>query len=275
MKDRIRRAGRYLVAVIAIALAWNLARAASDVVPLPELPPGPIEMRVAYVVNSRLPRMNQAQLEILLTATRNAVREHFGVDLRFAPMQVIPIETLFERIPAKRRSTAFEQLYDFKTGKGDSDRLAKAFGAGFKEGGEPLADLIAFARPHIAELKERSYEALGVALSGLQLSRIERWKTIKALDGGPAIDRARSLAGHREVERIEQRIALTDPAIEVGQRHDRAARGRQCQSEPEPERAEERGIGLDVDTVQRVCDDFATDPVLIIAIQGGAKRSDA
>ena len=188
MKNRTRRAGRYLVAVIAIALAWNLARAASDVVPLPELPPGPIEMRVAYVVNSRLPRMNQAQLEILLTATWNAVREHFGVDLRFAPVQEIPIETLFERIPAKRRSTAFEQLYDFKTGKGDSDRLAKAFGAGFKEGGEPLADLIAFARPHIAELKERSYEALGVALSGLQLSRIERWKPIKALDGGPAID---------------------------------------------------------------------------------------
>ena len=192
MNDRTRRAGRYVIAVtaiaIAIAITWYPAQTPSNVVPLPKLPSGQIGMRVAYVVNSRLPRMNQAQLEILLAATREAVREHFGVDLRFAPAQEIPIKTLFERIPAKRRSIAIEQLYDFKTGKGDPARLAKAFGTGLKEGGEPLAELIAFARPHITELKERSYEALGLALSELQVSRIERWKTIKALDGGPAID---------------------------------------------------------------------------------------
>lgn len=171
-----------------MAVTWSLVRTPSNVVPLPKLPPGQIEMRVAHVVNSRLPRMNQTQLEILLAAIGNTVREHFGVDLRFAPVREIPIATLFERIPAKRRSTAIEQIYDFKTGKGDPARLAKAFGTEFKKDGEPLPELIAFARPHIAELKELSYEALGLALSELQLSRIERWKSIKALDGGPAID---------------------------------------------------------------------------------------
>ncbi len=145
-------------------------------------------MRVAYLVNPRLPRMTNAQMEVLLAATRNTARAHFGVDLRFALVQEIPIATLFERIPAKRRSTAFEQVYDFKTGKGDPDRLATAFGKEFKASGEPLAELIAYTRNHTGKLKEESYEALGAALSALQLSRIERWKNIKALDGGPAID---------------------------------------------------------------------------------------
>ena len=190
VNDKTRHAGRYVTTAIAIAIAIiaNLACAAPNVVPLPELPPGPIEMRVAYVVNSRLPRMNSAQLQILLAATGNAVREHFGVDLRFAPAKEIAIETLFARIPAQRRRWALEQIYDFKTGKGDPDRLAKQFGMGFKEGGEPLAGLIAFTRAYTGDLKENSYESLGVALSGLQLNRIERWKTIRALDGGPAID---------------------------------------------------------------------------------------
>lgn len=147
-------------------------------------------MRVAYVINPRLPRMDTAQVQTLLAATSKTVREHFGVELHFAPAQEISIETLFARIPAKRREWALAEIYDFKSGKGDRARLAKAFGAGFKETGEPLAELIAYTRPHIGELKENSYEALGLALSELQVSRIERWKTIKALDGGPAIDAA-------------------------------------------------------------------------------------
>lgn len=184
--DRIRCAVRYVIA--AIALTASLAPAAPSEVPLPKLPQGPIEMRVAYVVNSRLPRMTEAQLQVLIAATKKAAREHFGVDLHFAPVKEIPIEKLFARIPAARRNTALEQIYDFKTGKGDRERLAKAFGSGFKESGDPLADLIAFARPHIGELKVDTYEALGAAVAEFQLSRIERWKTIKALDGGPAID---------------------------------------------------------------------------------------
>jgi len=188
MNDQMRFSVRNVFAVFVISLAWNFAGAASNVVPLPKLPSGTIEMRVAYVVNPRLPRMSPAQLEILLAATKSTVREHFGVDLRFTQARELAIDTLFERIPAKRRKDALEQIYDFKSGKGDHDRLAKAFGAGFKESGESLTELIAFARPYTGELKENSFEALGVALSRLQLDRIGRWKSIKGLDGTPAID---------------------------------------------------------------------------------------
>jgi hypothetical protein len=152
------------------------------------LPSGEIVMRAAYVVNSRLHRMNQKQLQTLLAAAKETAHAHFGVNLRFAPIEEIPIETLFQRIPANRRSAAFKQIYDFKSGTGDPDRLVKAFGRGFMQSGEPLAGLIEFSRPYTGALKDYSYEALGAALANLQLDRIERWKTVKALDGGPAID---------------------------------------------------------------------------------------
>jgi hypothetical protein len=173
---------------IAIALIGNFACAAPNVVPLPELPSGEIAMRVAYVVNPRLPRMSQAQLQRLLAAAKEAAYVHFGVDLRFAPIKEISIESLFESIPAKRRNAALKQIYDFKSGNGNPDRLAKAFGREFKKGGEPLAGLIEFSRPYIGPLKEESYETVGAALARIELERIERWKTVKALDGGPAID---------------------------------------------------------------------------------------
>ena len=64
MKHWTHRAGLYVIAAIALALTGNFARAASNVVPLPSLPQGPIEMRVAYVINSRLPRMNPEQIQI-------------------------------------------------------------------------------------------------------------------------------------------------------------------------------------------------------------------
>ena len=186
MIDKIRFMSGFAIA--AMVLASSLAHATPSEVPLPKLPQGPIEMRVAYVVNFRLPRMTDAQLQVLLAATRKAAQEHFGVDLHFAPTQEIPIDTLFARIPAERRRAALEQIYDFKTGKGDRARLKQAFGAGFKESGDPLAELVAFARPHMGQLNVNSYEAFGAKVADFQLSRIQRWKTIKALDGGPAID---------------------------------------------------------------------------------------
>jgi hypothetical protein len=179
----LRIATAILLAGVAIA-----AHCASNVVPLPRLPRGAIEMRVAYVINPRLPRMSDAQLKILLESTKTAAREHFGVELRFAPVREISIESVFGRIPPERVIDANKDIYDFKTGKGDPGRLAAAYVSDFKTNGGPLSDLISFARPYIGELGESSHEALGAAVAKFHLSQIDRWKNIKALDGGPAID---------------------------------------------------------------------------------------
>ena len=161
---------------------------ATHVVPLPVLPNGPVDIRVAYVVNPRLPQMDAAELETLLASMRSAVLEHFGVQLRFSPVELVPIASLFDTIPPARRDTARKNIYDFKHGNGDRRRLEQAFAQGFRQGGEPLEAMVEFARPYIGHLSQTSFESFGARMAALQLERIGVWRDRKALDGGAAID---------------------------------------------------------------------------------------
>src|SRR5688572_14902879 len=154
MKVRFRYECLRVITVILLASVAVAAHCASNVVPLPKLPRGAIEMRVAYIINPRLPRMNDTQLQILLDSTKTTAREHFGVELRFAPVREISIESAFAQIPPERARDANKDIYDFKTSKGDPGRLAAAYVSDFKTNGGPLADLIAFAHPYIGELGE-------------------------------------------------------------------------------------------------------------------------
>jgi hypothetical protein len=146
-------------------------------------------MRVAHIVNPRLPRLSRARLYVLLASMARTAREHFGVELRFEdPIEEIPIDKVFAAIPPERVRAAREAIYDFKSGKGDRTRLEREFGKGFRESGQRLEGMLAFARPHTGPLKEASFESLGRALARMELERIQGWKSVRALDGGPAID---------------------------------------------------------------------------------------
>jgi len=174
--------------VVSLLAAGCATRVATSVVPLPALPNGPIELRVAYAVNPRLPSMDTRQLELLLASMQTAVKDHFGVQVRFSPVAVVPIASLFETIPAARRADALKNVYDFKSGTGDRRRLDLAFGRGFQRSGEPLGEMVAFASQHTGPLAQPDFETFGARMAALQLERIELWRTRKALDGSPAID---------------------------------------------------------------------------------------
>lgn len=184
-----RQSRWFLVALLlAVSLGCSSIKNEQRVLSLPSLPQGPIELRVAYVVNSRLPRLSSEQLQILIAATQTTARDHFGIELQFTPMVEIPVEALFKLIPEPNRQEAAGHIFDFKNGKVDLKRLEHEFGKGLKEAGEPLTAMIEYARPHLGELHESSYEELGAELAKLQLARLERWRAVPALDGGPAVD---------------------------------------------------------------------------------------
>lgn len=177
-----------------LALAWQLLAGCSilqrqsRVVPLPQLPKGPVELRVAHVINPRLPRMNDGQILILLNAVKETCRQHFGVELTFTPVQEMSIEAFFRLIPESKKEEALTHVFDFKTGTGDPQKLAADFGRKLREEGDALPPMLRYIKPYIDKLPEPTYEALGAALSKLQLERIKHWQTVPALDGGPAID---------------------------------------------------------------------------------------
>lgn len=166
------------------------AHACAAVIPLPALPGGTLTLRVAHVVNPRLPRITDAQLSALLAASARTAKAHWGVTLRFAPVVEMDIATLFDRIPAKRRKLAAAQSFDFKSGHGDPDKLARAYGSGFKASREPLAPMVDYARSHGAIVDGKNYTAFGASMAQLQLSRIAGWQSRNGLDGQPVMDAA-------------------------------------------------------------------------------------
>jgi hypothetical protein len=176
------------IGVLQLALTACKADSASRTVPLPQLPAGSIEMRVAYLVNPRLPKMNPDQLKALLEAARVTARENFGVDLAFTEPREIPIGQAFAGIPRSNREFAIKNSFDFKTGKGDTLQLATSFGKEFRKANEPLAEQIEFASPYAPNLsKDASYEEFGREMAELQLRRLDELRRVKAVDGGPAI----------------------------------------------------------------------------------------
>ena len=57
-------------------------------------------LRVVHAVNPRLPRLDQAQLERMLSEASRVVREHFGIEVRFVIAGEIGVDRLFDTIPA-------------------------------------------------------------------------------------------------------------------------------------------------------------------------------
>ncbi len=173
-------------------LTWLLAacatgQAGAGTVPLPRLDAQGVQLRVAYAVNPRLPRMDEAQLAILLDAMQGAVREHFGVTLTFAPVREVLLADLFATIPASRSRQARKESYDFRSPGADPAALERAFAQGFRDSRESLPDMITFAQPHTGPMAA-SHDELGRKVAALQLARVQQWAQRRALDGGPAID---------------------------------------------------------------------------------------
>ena len=172
------------------ALALGACSKPSSYLPVPVLPKGPLEMRVAYAINPRLPRFTPAQLAALLDATKRTAQQHFGVELGFLPSQEIPIARVFDTIPAASRKSARAAGFDFKSGKGDAHAFEFATGQALRESGAAFEGVVQFARAALPDAEMNNFDEVGVAAARLHLARLKRWQMVPAQDGKPAIDDA-------------------------------------------------------------------------------------
>jgi len=182
------RPGYFLIALV-LSMACGFAPAQEPTLPLPALPDGVIELRVAYVKNPRLPEMTDAQLQLLLEIARQGVREHFGREVRFATPARLTVQEMFQRFTAEQSRFLNSGVYDFKTGRGDGVRLRKAYVQGIGRHKDNLDDQIEYVRPYLlAPLTGRSYEALSDALMQTHLARLRQFQAQRLPDGGLLID---------------------------------------------------------------------------------------
>jgi hypothetical protein len=157
-------------------------------IPLPQLTGQPIELRVAHVVNPRLPRMNDEQLALMLETMAKATSEHFGISVRFTQPVEIPIAQAFAGIPPKFADLAKRDQYNFRSWFVLKSRLASAFAHGLAQAGEPLEDMALFAQKNGIKLDARSFETFGRDTAALQLDRMNQWLKLKADDGKSVVD---------------------------------------------------------------------------------------
>jgi len=153
------------------------------------LPAGPIELRVVYLENARLPQVSRAELDAILTSAREAAAAHLGKDVRFTAPDAQPITAYFDRIPESVRIAAAQWIYDFKRGSGDVSRLDSALEKDLRETGDKLDAMIAYARPFLLwDVRAKSFDALAGALVQTQLARLDGLRRQTAQDGRPLID---------------------------------------------------------------------------------------
>lgn len=182
------RSGRFVIALV-LWISWGLALAREPTLPLPALPAGVIELRVAYVTNPRLPEMTDAQLQTLLETARHGVREHFGREVIFSTPVRLTVQDMFRRFTAEQSQILNGRIYDFKTGRGDGGRLRKAYEQEIGRYKDNLDDQTEYIRPHLlAPLTGRSYEALSDALVQTHLARLQQFQAQRLPDGGLLID---------------------------------------------------------------------------------------
>jgi hypothetical protein len=176
-------AAQACVAQNAPVTAYPIARLA-----LPKLDFQPLELRVAHVINPRLPRMSDAQLTLMLETMAQATKEHFGIQVRFTHPVELSIASAFAGIPQKYIELAKRDQFNFRSWLALKSNLAKAYARGFAQAGESLEDMALFAQKKGIKLDARNFETFGKEASHYQLDRLQLWQKLKSDDGQSVID---------------------------------------------------------------------------------------
>ena len=147
-----------------------------------------VKIRVVNASNGRLALMSAEQTRIMLTSAQATVKQNFGVNVEFSEVSETGIEQIFALIPPRVRELRKSSIYDFKSGHGDKQRLAKSINTTLTERGTKLADGLAYVTPYLPDAQAKDLMAFSELLSKVMLERLQGWLNVKATDGAPVLD---------------------------------------------------------------------------------------
>jgi hypothetical protein len=162
--------------------------------PLQKLPQvaGPVELRVAYVINERMPGITPELLDALLKRVQTLGASLLNLKLGFEPPKALSIKSVFDRIPAEARAALDAEALPFKTADLDSasrDALVAALAGRLRETRLPADELLAYAQPLLVRAPEApSVLGLAEALVDTHWQRLQGLRAAKGLDTGPLLD---------------------------------------------------------------------------------------
>ena len=116
----------------------------------------PLVLRPLYLENPSQMRFSTESLERMLALTVLQVRLHLGQEIRFASLQTQSLPIAFQRFSPEVRSKLNPRLFDVRRETPESRKrfftgLRKELEGQLSDGGNTLANLIAYAKPHLVE----------------------------------------------------------------------------------------------------------------------------
>ncbi len=151
-------------------------------------PNSTIKIRVINATNGRLARMTPEQIRLMLASTQSIVKTHFGVNVEFTDVTETKIEQIFALIPPPLLEMRKSTIYDFKSGTGDRQRLAKSINTTLTQRGTKLEDGLDYVRPYLPNAQAKDLMSFSALLSTVMLERLQNWGRVMAADGKPVLD---------------------------------------------------------------------------------------
>jgi hypothetical protein len=183
-----------LLTVAALALAHRAgpakppAASALVALPAPQLPQGPVTLRVVHAVNPRLPQFSHARVDELLRSGQATAERHFGVRVSFEQRDTVEIGELFRAMPPEAWAERRKSIIAPGDGTAAADALARSAHADLRAEAIPAAEARRFAADASGSQPDgQDLERLARALAARQLEGLARWRALPARDGRPVI----------------------------------------------------------------------------------------
>jgi hypothetical protein len=132
--------------------------------------------------------MTPEQIRIMLVSAQSTVKNNFGVNVEFTEVSNTEIEQVFALIPPPLLELRKSSIYDFKSGKGDKQKLAESINTTLTERGTKLEDGLAYVRPFLLNAQAKDLMSFSELLSTVMLERLQNWRSVMASDGKPVLD---------------------------------------------------------------------------------------
>jgi hypothetical protein len=175
------------LAALACGLPAACQRVPEGQIPVPKLENRAIELRIAHLINPRLPAFTPNQVAVFIATMVATAKAQLDLHVSFTPIMEMPIERAFSTISRDQIAHADKDTIDpkhYTPDELDSFVHRTALALKHSQAYEPLEGVIRFVQKSVPsfEAKPELYP-LARALATLHLLRLRQWHELLADDG--------------------------------------------------------------------------------------------
>lgn len=167
----------------------------TGVVVLPNISDKPLKLRVVYFENPRFTKLNQSEIQKVLSSAKQLVLDHFGLNVVFPDqISIRDIQHEFEKLNAQTPPQFNKLIGDFRNNNVNWDIIKKNLIEDIQSQDASLNEQISFAEPHlISPVEKDNINSFADAIIEVFKKRLNYWTHATLKDGYPVIGKTPTL----------------------------------------------------------------------------------